>query len=66
MAVLGGIANGTFANLGNENIDFYIGFFGGMAALLIFGILNLVKKTDTHKSNPHHNDGDYFYSYGSN
>ena len=44
MAVLGGIANGTFANLGNENIGFYIGFFGGMAALLIFGILNLVKK----------------------
>ena len=43
-AVLGGFANGTFANLGDQNIGYYIGFFGGMGALLVFGILNLVGK----------------------
>lgn len=44
MALLGGIANGSFSNLGNQNIGYCIGFFGGMAALLVFGILNLVGK----------------------
>ncbi len=44
LSIVGGIANGTFANLGNENIGFYIGYFGAMAALLIFGIKNITKK----------------------
>ena len=44
MAVLGGIANGTFADLGNQNIGYYIGFFGGLGALLVLGILNLKGK----------------------
>ena len=44
MALLGSIVNGTFANLGNQNIGYYIGFFGGMGALLVIGILKLVGK----------------------
>ena len=44
MGVLGCIENGTFANLGNQNIGFYIGFFGSMGALLVLGILNLTGK----------------------
>ena len=44
MSIFGSIANGTFANLGNQNIGFYIGFFGAMGALLVFGILNLIGK----------------------
>ena len=44
LAILGSITNGTFANLGNQNIGYYIGFFGALGALLIFGILNLTKK----------------------
>ncbi len=44
MCLLGGIANGTFENLGTQNIGYYLGLFGGMGALLILGILNLKGK----------------------
>ena len=43
-AILGSIANGTFSDLGNKNIGYYIGFFGGMIASLVFGLLNLFGK----------------------
>ena len=42
-AVFGGFVNGTFANWGSQSIGYYIGFFCGMGALLVFGILNLAK-----------------------
>lgn len=42
MAVLGGLVNGNFVDFGGRNIFFDIGFFGGLGALLVFGILNLV------------------------
>ncbi len=44
MAVLGGAVNGTFANLGGQNIGYYIGLFGGMGALLVIGLLKLFGK----------------------
>lgn len=44
MAVLGGAVNGTFANLGGQNIGYYIGLFGGMGALLVIGLLKLLGK----------------------
>lgn len=44
MAVLGGIANGSFADLGNKNIGYCIGFLGGMVALLALGLLKLFGK----------------------
>ncbi len=43
-AVLGGFANDSFSNLGNKNIGFYIGFFGGMGALLVVGLMKLFGK----------------------
>ena len=44
LALLGSVANGTFDNFGGKNPGYYIGFFGGMGALLGFGLLNLLGK----------------------
>ncbi len=45
LAILGGIFNGTYANLGGKNIGYYIGYFGVLTLLLVLGITNLLKKT---------------------
>ena len=44
LAVLGGIANGNYSNLGNENLGYIIVFVAFHAALLVSGILNIIKK----------------------
>jgi len=44
MVLLGSAANGTFSNLGDQNIGYYLGFFGGAGALLVLGLLNLFGK----------------------
>ena len=43
-AVYGGIVNGSYENLGNQNIGYCIGFLGAQAALLIFGLGKLFGK----------------------
>lgn len=45
-AVLGGMANGSFENLADENIAFCIGYVGGLAALLVIGLLKLFGKKE--------------------
>ena len=44
LAAVACFANGTFANLGDQNVGYYVGLFGGMAALLYLGLSNLFSK----------------------
>lgn len=41
LALLGSLANGTLASMGEENIFTAIGFLGALVAVIVFGILNL-------------------------
>ena len=43
MAIVGSIANGSLANIADENIYYMIGFFGGLGALLVFGLINVFR-----------------------
>ncbi len=42
-AILGGFVNGTFENMQGENAGVAVGFIGGAVALVVVGIINLVK-----------------------
>lgn len=44
LAVLGGIVNGNYSNLGNKNLGYILIFVALHAALLVVGILNIIKK----------------------
>lgn len=46
LMIVGGIANGTFEDLGNKNIGYYIGFFGAMGGMLVIGLMNLFGKEE--------------------
>jgi hypothetical protein len=44
MGILGTVANGT--DLSGKNPGYYIGFFGGMGALIVIGLMNLFGKEE--------------------
>lgn len=44
LAVLGGIANGSYSDLGEKNLGYIIIFVALHAALLVVGVLNIIKK----------------------
>ena len=44
LAVLGGIANGSYSDLGEKNLGYILIFVALHAALLVVGVLNIIKK----------------------
>lgn len=44
LAVVGSIANGNYSDLGNKNLGYIIIFVALHVALLVVGVLNIIKK----------------------